>query len=765
MRQISPPRCQECNQRMDDALELQGRKTRVVDIRLLDRHGPAQCLWPKMPQRNGRRWATTILLVGIGLSMVTTAGQASATGTGTTSGTAPAVLSLIAPTRIVTNQPIGFTAVALPHVAGRLVYLQAKSGSGWVDVAFAKTNKFGRVTLQLPTAYIGSRHLRALAVATRIKGRLYHRATSKSVDLTSSKIAVALIATRVTLARSGGKIVLKGTVTNGLTCQWTISPEVARFDTTTPCKAHLSKALVLPKNTSKKSKSYVVTLVVAHGKQRATHQTRITVTTLAKIVTPNETPQSQTTIPSSPTTVPPNASTTTTTPIGTQSVFGQPASGKAVSLAVGGLASCAVLDSGRIACWGYNMFGWLGDGGYMNAHGNEVYSSTPVFVADITNAKSITGSHEGYSFCALLGDGGISCWGDNGFGALGAGYSYEQMGYSTTPVPVIGISSAQQIASNGIGHGYCSVLSDHRVECWGDNSLGQLGDGGAESFSDTPVFVAGVSNARLLVGDGTGSGYCALLETNQISCWGNNSNGQLGNGSSISGSSTPVLVSGINNATNLATTNVGTGYCATLTSGLVSCWGAGATATVAGTFAPVRSPISISGISSAIQVLGEETASCAIIGAGSVKCWGSNVIDAIDPLNPRLGRLGDGGTEKFSATPVSVVGITNAIQLSSAAGTAKGFCSVLASGRIECWGDNTYGDLGIGNQISSSNIPVQVGGISDAVAMDGRTGVYCALLSSGGVSCWGNDDYGSVGDGGSGAFHFVYTPATVVGLG
>jgi alpha-tubulin suppressor-like RCC1 family protein len=126
-------------------------------------------------------------------------------------------------------------------------------------------------------------------------------------------------------------------------------------------------------------------------------------------------------------------------------------------------------------------------------------------------------------------------------------------------------------------------------------------------------------------------------------------------------------------------------------------------------------------------------ATCVLLTQRGVKCWGEN----------QSGKLGDGSTDEFSLTPRRVKGITDAIALTFRGDTG---CALLAQGTVKCWGDNDYGQLGNGTTIDS-NVPVAVTGINSATAVAGSRGQTCALLADGTVECWGLNEYGELGDG------------------
>jgi alpha-tubulin suppressor-like RCC1 family protein len=229
----------------------------------------------------------------------------------------------------------------------------------------------------------------------------------------------------------------------------------------------------------------------------------------------------------------------------------------AVAISTGGAHACALLSTHRIECWGRNVGGALGDGSVTDSH-------VPVRVLGITDAVEVTAGFLEDETCAVLLSGHVDCWGPNTAGQLGNGTH----AHSTVPVRVQGITNAIHAAASG-GH-VCAVLASGRVDCWGRNDVGQLGNGTRIS-SALPVRVRGITNARAVAVAVRGYS-CAVLRNGRVDCWGHNDKGQLGNGVQSIGSLVPVAAVGLRNAVSIST---GAGHaCSLLSSGGADCWGA-----------------------------------------------------------------------------------------------------------------------------------------------------------------------------------------------
>ncbi len=402
-----------------------------------------------------------------------------------------------------------------------------------------------------------------------------------------------------------------------------------------------------------------------------------------------------------------------TTPV---DVIGLASGVKAIS--TGQAHACALTTGGGVQCWGNNGSGELGDGTTTDQH-------TPVNVSGLTKGVKAIAAGSDHT-CALTTAGGVKCWGNNGNGGLGDGTYTDRL----KPVNVSGLASGISAITAG-DEQTCALTTAGGMKCWGYNDLGELGDG-TTTDRPKPVDVSGLASGVIAIS--AGYDHTCALTTGGVKCWGANDYGQLGDGTTTE-ADTPVDVSGL--ASDINAISAGTEHtCALNTGGGVQCWGFNDSGQVGnGTTDEADTPVDVSGLASGVSAIsagGIHT--CALTDGGGVKCWGSN----------DLGQLGD-GTPVWRTAPVDVSGLTSGISAIAAGWMFT--CALTTGGGVQCWGDNSYGQLG-NDTTDTSNTPVDVSGLSSGVsAISGGEEHTCALTTGGGVKCWGYNASGELGDG------------------
>ncbi|MEM9592777.1 MAG: hypothetical protein AAGD06_00835 [Acidobacteriota bacterium] len=332
------------------------------------------------------------------------------------------------------------------------------------------------------------------------------------------------------------------------------------------------------------------------------------------------------------------------------------------------------LDGGGTAlAWGHNYRGQFGNG---NNNGSVV----PVASGFANNRDLAAGNP---FTCSARTSGHVWCSGDG----------------ATTPYRVHGFAAdAVEVATDG-GH-HCARLTDGRVQCWGLNFAGQLGDGTTTS-STSPVTVSGLTDAvAISVGNWHS---CAVRAGGGVVCWGDNASGQLGDGTTQQ-RTTPVTVQGLTAAVDLDTDDRHT--CAAQANGQVLCWGRNASGQLGdGTVTQRTTAVAVSGIGDAVQVGVGNDHSCARLADGRVRCWGDN----------EDGQLGD-GTTTSRTTPVLVEVLGGGVLRGAEDLSVGGIHACVVGsggtlpGTVSCWGNNDVGQLGDGG-VEASPYAVAVSGI------------------------------------------------------
>jgi alpha-tubulin suppressor-like RCC1 family protein len=362
--------------------------------------------------------------------------------------------------------------------------------------------------------------------------------------------------------------------------------------------------------------------------------------------------------------------------------------------------------------------------------------------------------------CVRRTDGTVMCWGQNGNGQIGDGTtssprSPTRVLLSPGGEPLKGVA---QIAA-GANHS-CARKFDGEILCWGDNALGQIGDGTTTLRpSPTSVLLApsgGVPKGVAQIAAG-GDHTCAGNTDGTVLCWGDNSRGQIGDGtvSPSRPAPTPVLLAP--SAPLLGVAEIATGNnhtCARRVDETLVCWGDNASGEIGdGTVAPFRASATPAHTGlGVIEVAASDGYTCVRKEDGAVLCWGDNSLGQIGadtsstplPSPTRVLAAADDSTPQHALTDVVEI----------ARGAAAHSCARRSTATVVCWGDNAQGQIGDGTTRSprASAVAVLVGAPGSAPLENvaeiatGKTHT-CARKANRTVVCWGDNRQAQIGDG------------------
>ena len=356
---------------------------------------------------------------------------------------------------------------------------------------------------------------------------------------------------------------------------------------------------------------------------------------------------------------------------------------------------------------------------------------------NIENTPEFTKIVAGEEFtCGLSSSGGVFCTGRNEYGQVGDGTTLSRSGF----VSVVGLDSHVTDIVAGAAHA-CALTDQGGMMCWGLNLSGQLGNNSGSIFHSTPIGVSGLASGVKDITAGS-THTCAVLESGGAMCWGENTYGQLGNGTT-NGSSTPVAVNDLQDALEISAGGIyscdGSGHhtCALTSTGGVKCWGMNYYGQLGNGEELSRSqPEQVIGLETGVSsVVTGGTHTCALLSSGGMKCWGNN----------QFGQLGEAGTVLKSSLPVDVIDPGNDIERIYA--NAFQTCASSSGGGLKCWGRNHHGQLGDGTPFDR-NLPVDVFALEgDIQYVAPGYSHTCAAMLTGETYCWGRNFQGELSDG------------------
>jgi alpha-tubulin suppressor-like RCC1 family protein len=328
--------------------------------------------------------------------------------------------------------------------------------------------------------------------------------------------------------------------------------------------------------------------------------------------------------------------------------------------------------------------------------------------------------------CGVTSDNRAYCWGQNFLGQLGDGTTSDR----PTPVAVSGGLEFRQVSA-GARH-TCAVTRGYVAYCWGSNASGQLGDGTTTNRL-TPVAVAGGLRFRQVSASANGDHTCGVTPGNVAYCWGANFNAQLGDGTTNNFRLMPVAVAGGLRFRQVSAGGVHT--CGVATGNLAYCWGTNifgqfGDGTTSNDLTPT--PVAVAGGLRFHEVDAGSLHTCGLTPGNLAYCWGDNF----------FGLLGDGTTTN-RLTPVAVAGGLRFRQVSG--GENFHTCGVATGNRAYCWGTNFTGELGDGTTTTRLTPVAVAGGLrfSDVSAGTNHT---CGVATGNVAYCWGLNDFGQLGD-------------------
>ncbi len=420
--------------------------------------------------------------------------------------------------------------------------------------------------------------------------------------------------------------------------------------------------------------------------------------------------------------------------------------------------SCALKTDGTMWCWGYNDDGQAGLG--YRTYSVGITLPLQSGGSSFTNVSQISAGQS--HVCALKSDGTAWCWGDNYYGKLGVN-SLDDDKYSPTQVyNTLGSGIFSDVSKFSAGSAHtCAVKSDGTVWCWGGNSSGQLGINSTVSKSiPTQVLDPGGTGVLTNVSQvSAGNSHtCAVKTDGTVWCWGYGGAGRLGN-NSTSDKRTPVQVVGVGGSgflTNVSQISAGQSHvCALKSDGTAWCWGDNSNGRLGNNSSvyPQSTPIQVADvnmnpITNFSQISAGYRHTCAFKTDGTAWCWGYN----------NYGQLGIGSTAN-SSLPTQVLGsggtgvLTNISQISTGESHS---CVLKTDGTAWCWGSNYYGQIGSMNRYGGDkNIPIQVFGpsgtinpgyLTDISQISAGSSYTCAVKTDGTAWCWGYNRNSQLGN-------------------
>ncbi len=416
-----------------------------------------------------------------------------------------------------------------------------------------------------------------------------------------------------------------------------------------------------------------------------------------------------------------------------------------VALAAGDHHSCALFEDGGVKCWGGAEHGRLGSGDVNNLGDEPGEMGEALPWVDLGSGRyAVAIAAGGGHSCAILDDATMKCWGSAYAGRNGSGTEYDnrgdapgEMGDNLLPLD-LGAERTVTAVSTGYAHS-CALLDDGSVKCWGHGAFGQLGQGDIEHRGDgpdelgdaLPAIDLGPGRTALAV-SAAADHSCAVLDDRTVKCWGAAFSGRLGSGDTLEnlgddpgemGDALPVIDLGAGAVYSLVT---GGGHtCVLLDDETIKCWGGNPRGQlglgdtddrgdVPGEMGDALPGVEI-GATRPIAISAGGNHTCVLVRDGRLKCFGASlfgvlgngVVTEIGESVTPTAHLGDEPGEMGQALPAVDLG-TEARPLAISAGT-RHTCALLDDHSVKCWGDNSDGQLGLGDTETRGDQPGEMG--------------------------------------------------------
>jgi len=346
---------------------------------------------------------------------------------------------------------------------------------------------------------------------------------------------------------------------------------------------------------------------------------------------------------------------------------------KAVQVAAGNSAACALMSDGTARCWGRNNRGEHG------IEPSDIDAATPVAVPGVTDASDIwMGGDSGSSgdmACVRTKASAISCWGSAANKPKADGKTWTS---AAEEIPEL--KGAKDLALGG-GTQY-AVTTDGSVMAWGSNAFNSIGNGDTSRGDKGLTKIPGITKAKALAAGQNHA--CALLNDGTVSCWGY-----------VTPKQAPKKIEGLSGVVSIGSGSGNSDTCAVMEDKTVQCWGES------------QKPRAESGLTDA-SLMRARNHKCVMTTAGGVQCWGYN----------DRGQVGTGELKGSNGEKDPVVDLGKAVHVDVGMNFA---CAALEDGEVKCWGWNNRGQLGDGTLIDRAK-PVTVAGLTAstlAAAKDG----------------------------------------------